>query len=48
MDEARQLNHQYIGTEHLLLGLTREGIAAGVLENLGVTLEKVRQETPFA
>ena len=46
-DEARQLNHQYIGTGHLLLGLVREGegIAAGVLENLGVTLEKVRTQT---
>ena len=44
MDEARRLNHHYIGTEHLLLGLVREGegIAAGVLESLGVNLEKVR------
>jgi ATP-dependent Clp protease ATP-binding subunit ClpA len=46
-DEARLLGHQYIGTEHLLLGLVREGegIAAGVLESLGVNLEKVRAET---
>ena len=38
VDEARRLNHHYIGTEHLLLGLVREGegIAAGVLESLGV------------
>ena len=44
VDEARRLNHNYIGTEHLLLGLVREGegIAAGVLESLGVNLEKVR------
>ncbi|HYP39496.1 MAG TPA: ATP-dependent Clp protease ATP-binding subunit [Chloroflexia bacterium] len=44
VDEARRLNHHYIGTEHLLLGLVREGegIAAGVLESLGVSLEKVR------
>jgi bifunctional DNase/RNase len=47
MDEARRLNHHYIGTEHLLLGLVREGegIAAGVLESLGVNLEKVRAQT---
>ncbi|TVR72515.1 MAG: ATP-dependent Clp protease ATP-binding subunit [Sphaerobacteraceae bacterium] len=46
VDEARRLNHHYIGTEHLLLGLVREGegIAAGVLESLGVSLEKVRQQ----
>ena len=44
VDEARRLNHQYIGTEHLLIGLMREGegVAAGVLESLGVTLYKVR------
>jgi ATP-dependent Clp protease ATP-binding subunit ClpC len=43
-DEARQLGHNYIGTEHLLLGLVREGegVAARVLENLGVDLTKVR------
>jgi len=47
VDEARRLNHNYIGTEHLLLGLLREGegVAAGVLESLGVSLEKVRAET---
>jgi len=46
VDEARRLGHHYIGTEHLLLGLVREGegIAAGVLESLGVNLEKVRQQ----
>jgi ATP-dependent Clp protease ATP-binding subunit ClpC len=46
VDEARRLNHHYIGTEHLLLGLVREGegIAAGVLESLGVSLEKVRSQ----
>src|SRR4051794_36786521 len=46
VDEARRLNHHYIGTEHLLLGLVREGegIAAGVLESLGVNLEKVRTQ----
>src|SRR3954464_13829713 len=46
VDEARRLNHHYIGTEHLLLGLMREGegIAAGVLESLGVNLEKVRAQ----
>src|ERR1700751_534535 len=46
VDGARRLNHHYIGTEHLLLGLVREGegIAAGVLESLGVNLEKVRHQ----
>ena len=46
VDEARRLGHHYIGTEHLLLGLVREGegIAAGVLESLGVSLEKLRGE----
>ncbi len=46
IDEARRLGHNYIGTEHLLLGLVREGegIAAGVLESLGVDLDKVRHE----
>jgi hypothetical protein len=46
VDEARRLGHSYIGTEHLLLGLIREGegIAAGVLESLGVNLERVRSE----
>ena len=47
VDEARRLSHHYIGTEHLLLGLVREGegIAASVLESLGVNLERVRAET---
>ncbi len=47
VDEARRLNHHYIGTEHLLLGLVREGegIASGVLESLGVNLERVRTQT---
>jgi len=47
VDEARRLSHHYIGTEHLLIGLMREGegVAAGVLESLGVGLEKVREET---
>jgi len=46
IDEARQLGHNYIGTEHLLLGVLRggEGIAAEVLSNLGVTLERTRAE----
>src|SRR5207302_801783 len=45
-DEAIRFNHNYIGTEHLLLGLVREGegIASGVLESLGVSLEKVRHQ----
>src|ERR1041385_1212698 len=49
VDEARRLNHHYIGTEHLLLGLVREGegIAAGVLESLGVSLDKVRQQVNY-
>jgi len=47
VDEAKLLKHQYIGTEHLLLGLVREGegIAAGVLTGMGVKLEQVRTET---
>ncbi len=47
VDEARQMNHHYIGTEHILLGLIREGegIAAGVLESLGVTLAKAHHQT---
>ena len=47
VDEARRLDHHYIGTEHLLIGLMREGegVAAGVLESLGVNLDKVRGET---
>jgi ATP-dependent Clp protease ATP-binding subunit ClpA len=45
-DEAARLGHHYVGTEHILLGLIREGegIAAGVLESLGVSLERVRSE----
>jgi ATP-dependent Clp protease ATP-binding subunit ClpC len=47
MAEARELNHSYVGTEHLLLGLLREekGIAAEVLNQLGVTLEEARRQT---
>ena len=46
IEEARNLNHDYIGTEHILLGLLREseGIAAQVLANLGVGIERVRTE----
>lgn len=46
VDEARRLNHNYIGTEHLLLGLLREreGAAVGVLESFGITLERVQTE----
>ena len=47
IDEARNLGHNYIGTEHLLLGLLHEGggVAAGVLDSFGITLEQVRTET---
>ncbi|MDO8567397.1 MAG: ATP-dependent Clp protease ATP-binding subunit [Dehalococcoidales bacterium] len=47
MDEARHLGHNYIGTEHLLLGLLREaeGIAYSILNNFGITLERARTET---
>ncbi|MBL7125231.1 MAG: ATP-dependent Clp protease ATP-binding subunit [Dehalococcoidales bacterium] len=47
IDEARHLGHNYIGTEHLLLGLLREGegVAADVLDSFGITLERVRAET---
>ncbi|MDX1495090.1 MAG: Clp protease N-terminal domain-containing protein [Longimicrobiales bacterium] len=47
MAEARDFNHSYVGTEHLLLGLLREekGIAAQVLNSLGVTLDEARGET---
>ena len=46
MEEARNLNHNYVGTEHILLGLLREqeGVAAQVLMNLGLRLEEVREE----
>ena len=45
-DEARRLNYDYVGTEHLLLGLIREGegIAAKALQSLGIQLEQVRAE----
>ena len=48
-EEAQRFNHNYIGTEHLLLGLVREGegVAAHVLENLGVELNKVRSAVEF-
>jgi ATP-dependent Clp protease ATP-binding subunit ClpA len=46
IDEARKLGHSHVGTEHLLLGLVREGegIASGVLESLGISLEKIRHQ----
>jgi Clp amino terminal domain, pathogenicity island component len=46
IDESRRLDHDYIGTEHLLLGIVRvgDGIAAGVLESLGVSLDRTRAE----
>src|ERR1700740_3088677 len=45
-EEARMLNHNYIGTEHILLGLIREGegVAAKALESLGISLDAVRQQ----
>src|SRR4030067_1035834 len=48
-EEAQHLNHSYIGTEHILLGLVREeeGVAAKVLTNLGVSLAKVRSAVEF-
>jgi len=47
IDEARHLSHNYIGTEHLLLGLLHEGggVAASVIDSFGITLEQVRAET---
>ena len=47
VDEAHSLNHHYIGTEHLLLGLLREGqgIGAGVLESFGISLQQARERT---
>ena len=50
VDEARRLNHHYVGTEHLLLGLIREGegVAAGVLEDLGINLQRTRREVMLA
>src|ERR1700682_2425139 len=46
IDEARKLGHTHVGTEHLLLGLVREGqgIAAGVLESLGLSMDRVRTQ----
>ena len=46
MDESRKLGHNYVGTEHILLGLIREGegVAAQVLNNLGVSLDKAQKE----
>jgi len=46
MDEARKIGHTYVGTEHILLGLIREGegVAARVLNNLGISLNKARQQ----
>jgi len=48
-EEAQRLNHNYIGTEHVLLGLIREtgGVAVGVLSNLGVDLDQVRSSVEF-
>jgi len=48
-EEAQRFNHNYIGTEHILLGLVREteGVAARVLSNLGVELSKVRSAVEF-
>ena len=48
-DEAQRFNHNYIGTEHILLGLVREGdgVAARVLNNLGIELHKVRSAVEF-
>ncbi|MEP6694486.1 MAG: Clp protease N-terminal domain-containing protein [Chloroflexota bacterium] len=45
IDEARRLGHRHVGTEHMLLGLAREGegIASGILESLGITMAKVRE-----
>jgi ATP-dependent Clp protease ATP-binding subunit ClpC len=47
IDEARQMGHNYIGTEHLLLGLLREGegVASSVLDSFGITLDRARAET---
>ena len=49
VDEARRLNHRYIGTEHLLLGLIREdhGVAADVLKSLGASLDKLRSQAVY-
>jgi len=46
VDEARRVEHEYVGTEHILLGLIRcEGMASGILITRGLTLEKARAET---
>ena len=47
MDEARRLDHSYVGTSHLLVGIIREGmgIAFGMLERLGLDLHKIRDES---
>ena len=47
VEEARRLHHEYVGTEHLLLGLVREGegVAANVLQKLGADLTSVRAKT---
>ena len=47
IDEARRMSHHYIGTEHLLIGIIREGegVGAGVIGSLGIKLEDVREET---
>lgn len=49
VEEARRLSHNYIGTEHLLLGLVREGqgVAAGVLESKGVSLDQIRSQVEY-
>jgi ATP-dependent Clp protease ATP-binding subunit ClpC len=49
IDEAKQLNHKYIGTEHLLLGLLREsgGVACQILVNFGLNVDQVRKEVLF-
>jgi ATP-dependent Clp protease ATP-binding subunit ClpC len=46
MKEAAELNHKYVGTEHLLMGLTRqdEGVAAQVLKNLGLNLNDIHRD----
>ena len=46
MEQARKLNHSYIGTEHILLGVISEGegVAVRILQELGVDLEKVKKE----
>ena len=45
-EEAQRLNHEYVGTEHILLGLLKEGsgVAANILKNLGIDLRMIRRE----